>query len=433
MDQQVHTVGNGQKAQYANFSGWDVYRGQLQLVALIDPQIGGDIAQSLLNQAAQNQGVWDRWTHAAGGTHVMTGDPGHIAVASLHAFGGTNFDAAGALASMVAAATIPTAADDSSVGWNVMCVGERPSLQQYLTLHYVPDGDGHSWGGPGETIEDVAADFSIAQLAGRLGNSAQHDTFLQRSTYWKNVFNPNAVGTDGYIMPRDGSGAFQPATGFDPAGEDGFAEGSAAVYTWDIPFDPAGLFAKMGGNAKALARLDSFFKGTDGKWAFVNAGGIHADMSNEPSLDGPLLYSFLGAPHKTQETVRAVLDTLWKPTPDGIPGQDDLGAMSAWYVWSTIGLYPQYPGRAELLLVAPLFSKVVIHRANGVVMTINAPEANDATPYVQSLEVNGAASTKAWLPESFVSAGGQLDFTLGSQANTAWGAAAADAPPSFAP
>jgi predicted alpha-1,2-mannosidase len=291
--------------------------------------------------------------------------------------------------------------------------------------------DGNAWGGAGETIEDVAADFAIAQLAARLGQTSVHDTFLARSSYWKNVFNPAATGGGGYIMQRNANGSW--ATGFDPAKGDGFAEGSAAVYTWNIPFDVAGLFAKMGGAAAATARLDAFFKDGNGNWALVSPNSTHADMTNEPSLDSPLLYSFAGAPAKTQATVRAALDLLWKTTPQGIPGQDDLGAMSAWYVWSTIGLYPQYPGRAELLLLAPLFSHVVVHRGNGVVVTIDAPTAADNRPYVQGLAVDGVATTKAWLPESFVANGGRLDFTVSDQPGTSWGTAAADAPPSFAP
>jgi predicted alpha-1,2-mannosidase len=430
MDQSIHQLAATQKAQYANFSGWDVYRGQMQLVTLVDPTTAGDIAQSLLNQAAQNNGVWDRWTHAAGGTHVMTGDPGHIVVPTVYAFGGTNFDAHAALTSMVSAATQVTADDTSNAGWNVMVVGERPSLDKYLSIHYVP-ADGNAWGGVGETIEDVAADFAISQLAARLGDTTNHDAFLARSAYWQNVFNPAASNGVGYLMQRNSDGSWP--TGFDPTSSDGFAEDSANVYTWNIPFNPAGLFAKMGGNAKALARLDAFFKDASGNWTLVDSSGTHADMTNEPSLDSPLLYSFAGAPYKTQAIVRAVMDQLWANAPGGIPGQDDLGAMSAWYVWSALGLYPQYPGRSELLVVAPLFPSAVVHRGNGVVITINAPAAADAVPYVQSLNVGGAVSTKAWLPESFVSGGGTLDFTLGAQPSLTWGSAAADVPPSFAP
>ncbi|HWL87141.1 MAG TPA: GH92 family glycosyl hydrolase, partial [Polyangiaceae bacterium] len=436
MDQKVHRVHGEQRAQYANFSGWDVYRGQLQLVTLVEPAVGGDIAQSLLNQADQNGGVWDRWTHAAGGTHVMAGDPGHAAVSSIHAFGGTNFDVHHALASMVHGATTVTDDDKSKEGWNVMVVGERPSLDQYLSLHYVPafggsPSDGNAWGGAGETVEDVAADFGIAQLAGRLGERDTKAQFLARAGYWRNVFNPAAAGNEGYLQDRASDGTF--VTPFDPASDDGFAEGSSAQYTFNVPFDVRGLFDALGGTTHALARLDAFFHNADGSWALHNAGDGHADMSNEPSIGTAWLYDFAGAPYKTQDTVREVVNTLWSTGPDGIPGEDDLGAMSAWYVWSALGLYPQYPGRAELLLSSPLFTSAVVHRGNGATIVIRAPKAATDVRYVQSLTVDGRVSTRPWLRESFVRAGGQLDFDLSTAPNAAWGAAPSDVPPSFPP
>jgi predicted alpha-1,2-mannosidase len=359
----------------------------------------------------------------------MAGDPGHIVVPTIYAFGGTNFDAATALTSMVHAATTVTAEDLSHSGWNVMPVGERPSLDKYMSLKYVP-ADGNAWGGAGETLEDVAADFAISQLAQRLGNGAVHDQFLARSAYWRNVFHANASGSDGYIQDRNANGSW--VGGFLPDTEQGFAEGSSAQYTWMIPFDVHGLFDAMGGPQKALARLDAFFH--DGaNWAFTNAGGAHAEMNNEPSIGAPLIYAFAGAPYKTQEVVRQVLNTMWPDSPSGIPGQDDLGAMSAWYAWSAMGLYPQYPGRAELLVIAPLFPQIVVRRSNGVVLTLKAPQAAAGTPYVQGLKLNGQDTSKAWLSESFVGQSNQLDFALSAQANPAWGAGAADAPPSFAP
>jgi predicted alpha-1,2-mannosidase len=424
MDQKVHTVAGSQKAQYANFSGWDVYRDQVQLVTLLQPDVGSDIAQSLLNQADQNNGVWDRWTHNQGGTHVMTGDPGHAAVSSIYAFGGTGFNAAGALSSMVKAATTVTADDRSNAGWNVMVVGERPSLDQYLSLGYVP-ADGNAWGGAGETLEDGAADFGIATLAQRLGNTATGDTFVKRAQGWKKVFNP---ANGGYIAERNANGTWR---SFDPASDAGFAEGSSAQYTWMVPYNVQGLFTAMGGNATAASRLDKFFHDDAGNWALSAGSGLDSDLSNEPSIGAPWLYNFAGQPHKTQATVRQVVNTLWNDGPGGIPGQDDLGAMSAWYVWSAMGLYPLTPGRAELLVSAPLFSQVAIHRSNGTTLTLNAPAAATNAGYIQSLKVNGATSTKPWLTESMVATGGTLDFALGTTANTSWGTAAADAPPSF--
>jgi predicted alpha-1,2-mannosidase len=431
MDQRVHRVAGEQRIQYANFSGWDVYRGQLQLVALLDPRVAGEIAQSLLNQADQYGGVWDRWTHGPGATHVMSGDPGHVAVSSIWAFGGRNFDAPRALRSMVRAATTPTAADRSKVGAPVMSVGERPSLDHYLQHHYVP-ADGNAWGGAGETLEDVAADFAVAQLAGHLGERALHDQFLARSGYWRNVFNPAATAGGGYIQDRNADGSWRAP--FDPAGEDGFAEGSSAQYTWMIPFDPRGLFDAMGGDARAIARLDGFFQLPDGGWAVTKQGGLHAEMANEPSIGAAYLYGFAGAPARTQATVRQVINQLWGNRPDGIPGQDDLGAMSAWLVWSSLGLYPNYPGRAELLITAPLFPRAVIRRGNGVAIAIDAPAAAAPAGYVHALTVDGRPVTRAWLPESFVAAGGALGFTVSDAPDrSGWGVAPADRPPSFPP
>ncbi len=426
MDQAVHTVSAGHAAQYANFSGWDAYRSQLALVTLLQPDVGSDIAQSLFNQATQNGGVWDRWTHGPGGTHVMTGDPAHAAVPFIYAFGGTNFDAGPALDSMLNSARNVTAADLSRDGWNVMVIGERPSLDKWLSIHYIPT-DGNAWGGAGETLEDSVADFGIAQLALRLGRTSVHQEFMTRAQFWKNVWNPAAAGI-GYIQNRNSNGSFP---SFNPASSSGFAEGSAAQYTWMIPFNPRALFDRMGGNTTATNRLDSFFHNSDGSWALTNAGGLHAEMDNEPSIGAAWLYNFSGRPFKTQDTVRQVLNTLWSNAPGGMPGQDDLGAMSAWYVWSAMGMHPLTPGRAELLLASPLFPQVVVSRSNGRTITINAPGASASTKFVQSLRVNGTTSNRSWLPESFVANGGTLDYTLGTTANTSWGAAAADAPPSF--
>ena len=412
------------RTQYANFSGWDIYRGQLQLITLLRPDIGADIAQSIFNVATANGGVWDRWTHNQGGTHVMTGDPAHAALPSVYAFGGTGFDAAGALSSMIHSATTVTSADLSRNGWNVMVVGERPSLDKWLSLHYIPT-NGNAWGGAGETLEESIADFGISQLAGRLGDTAHRQQFLSRAQFWKNVFNPN---NGGFIQNRNENGTF-PA--FSAASSSGFAEGSAAQYTWMVPHNIKGLFDRMGGNTAANNRLDTFFHNSDGSFALTGAGGLKSELDNEPSIWVPWLYNYTGRPYKAQETIRQVLTTLWSATPGGIPGQDDLGAMSAWYVWSAMGLHPLTPGRAELLLSSPLFPQVIVHRGNGVTITVNGTGASAGNKYVQSLTVNGVSATRPWLPESFVANGGTLGFTLGSTPNTTWGSAPADAPPSF--
>jgi predicted alpha-1,2-mannosidase len=405
MDQKVHKVAAPQQAEYATFSGWDVYRSQLQLVTLLAPNIGSDIAQSLLNQANQKGGEWDRWTHNSGETHVMNGDPAAPAIADILAFGGSRFNARAAYESLLKAATVPTANDLSRSGCPVECIGQRPSLDLWLKLHYIPT-DSNSWGGAADTLEDVTADFAVSELARRMHDDANHQLFLARAQYWKNIFNAAATPDAGYIQNRNADGTW---TKFDPASTRGFVEGSAAQYVWMVPFNVAGLFDAMGGRDKANARLDSFFHKPDGAWAVTESGGLHAELNNEPSIETPWLFDFSGQPWKTQETVRQVLNTIWTNNPKGMPGNDDLGEMSSWYVWSAIGIYPEIPGRAELVVGSPLFPEVRIHRTSGDILVKAEGAATDA-PYVHSLSVNGAATTKTWLSEKFLAHGGTLKF-----------------------
>ena len=294
-DKQVHNVAAPQRVQYANFSGWDVYRSQLQLATWLDPKIGSDIAQSLLNQANQNKGVWDRWTHLTGATSVMNGDPSPPSIAAIYAFGGRDFDVKGAYASLLKAATTPTALDLDHRGCPVQCVGERPGLDQWLKLHYMPVGS-PGWGSAADTLELAAADFGVAQLAEYTGDDANAKLFRERAGWWRNLFNPKT----GYIQPRNADGSWK-SVDFNVENDDDYVEGSGAQYLWMVPFDPAGLFEKLGGVEKATARMDRFFYNKDGSLAVTKAGDDHAELANEPSIASPWLYDFAGAPWHTQE------------------------------------------------------------------------------------------------------------------------------------
>ncbi|WP_406195982.1 GH92 family glycosyl hydrolase [Streptomyces sp. NBC_01017] len=425
-DGKVHTVSRGHRAQYGTFSGWDVYRDQVQLLTLLNPRVGSDIAQSLYELAEQNGGIWDRWLQGASGTHVMNGDPSPIALAGIRAFGGTDFDLRGALKSLVKAATVPTDKDLSPAGKPVLSVGQRPSLDKYLKHHYMPSVS-NAWGGAAETLEMSGADFALSRLAAEAGQKDTATAFARRSQWWQNNFNIAATPTGGYIANRKADGSW--VTGFTPATGNGFVEGTAAQYTWMVQHDPAGLFAAMGGRDEAVKRLDAFFRTADGSWAFTGSGGEKSELDNEPSINVPYLYAYAGAPHKTQETVRAAMRELWSTEPGGIPGNDDLGAMSSWYVFSALGMYPQVPSRAELVLASPLFPRIEIDRPNGNDISVHAEGAAADAPYIRSLKVNGRTSDRPWLSASLVRDGGRLDYALSGAPDPAWGASAA--PPSF--
>ncbi|MDX2546508.1 GH92 family glycosyl hydrolase [Streptomyces sp. WI04-05B] len=427
-DGEVHLVRASHDHQYGTFSGWDVYRSQVQLLTLLDPDTGSDIAQSLYELARQNGGLWDRWLHGASGTHVMNGDPSPATLAGIRAFGGRNFDLRGALDSLLRAATTPTRQDLSPAGRPVLSVGQRPSLDAYLAHHYMPSVS-NAWGGAAETLEMSGADFALAELARAAGRTRTADTFMKRAQWWQNNFDIEAHPSGGYITNRKVDASWVP--GFTPATGNGFVEGTAAQYTWMVPHNPAGLFAAMGGTATAVDRLDAFFHHADGSWALTGSGGEKSELDNEPSVNVPYLYAYAGAPYKTQETVRAAMTRLWSTRPDGIPGNDDLGAMSSWYVFAALGMYPQVPSRAELVLASPLFPRTEINRPHGNDISIRAEGAAADAPYVQSLAVNGRTSDRPWLPASFVRRGGTLDYTLAATPNPTWGAAPSDAPPSF--
>ncbi|MEU3183604.1 GH92 family glycosyl hydrolase [Streptomyces sp. NPDC006923] len=429
-DRKPHKLAKGQKAQYGTFSGWDQYRAQVQLMTLLNPKAGSDYAQSLFNYAGQRDGEWDRWLLQNGKTSVMSGDPSDAALAGIYAFGGHDFDVKGALRSLIKAATVPTANDSDSAGCNVECVGQRPALDKYLALGYVPADGCHCWGGAAETLEDAAADYGLSELARHTGDRANQKKFLERSGNWMNVFDPNATPGAGYMRDRKSDGTWAGGS-FSPGTESGFVEGSSARYTWMVYSDVAGLARAMGGPEAAEARLDAFFRTPDGAFDFSAKDPTRYDPTNEPDINTPYLYNYLGSPWKTQETVRAEMDTLWTDAPGGIPGNDDAGTMSSWYVFSALGMYPQVPSRADLVLSAPLFPHAVIRTGHGKTITVNAPQASADNKYIQSLRTNGKKSGKPWVPASFVTRGGTLDYTLGSKPNTSWGSAPADVPPSF--
>ncbi|MEO6888108.1 MAG: GH92 family glycosyl hydrolase [Ktedonobacteraceae bacterium] len=400
-DNQVHTVASGH-AQYENISSWDIWRSQVPLRAILAPAEAADIAQSLVNDAQQGDGHLPRWEQKNADSRGMNGDGADIEIADIYAFGDTGFDSSAAL--------------------NAMVNGQpkiRSGYTDYTTKGYVTQADIGS--SAVSTQEYTNDDFALSQFALALGNTSDNQTYLQRSNNWTNLFNSSAGG---YIFPRNSDGSWASTS---PTSGTGFQENDSAQSTWMEPFDLASLINKMGGNSTVVKRLNTFFTQLNG-----GPNSQYAYMGNEPSLETPWTYDFAGAPAQTENVVRRIQDQLYTNTPGGIPGNDDGGAMSSWYVFSAIGLYPDIPGVGGFVLGSPLFPSITIHLAGGHTLQINGTNAADGSPYVQSLTVNGTSSSHLWLPWSTVSGGSTLTFTLGSSPSS-WGTGAADAPPSFAP
>ncbi len=354
-DGQVHrSTGH---VNYANFSEWDIYRSEIQLVSLLAPHQAGDMIQSLVNDA--EQGGWlPKWAIVGGDAAQMNGDSADPIIADAYAFGVRGFDASAALAAMVKGAT----QSEPLHGLET----ERQSLDQYVAQHYldarVLDIDSIDYSmGASATLEYAIDDFSIAQLAADLGYQSVYTTMMQRAHNWEYLFDP----TTGYIEGRNNDGSFPVGPAFQKAlfedgGEVGFEEGNAIQYTWSVPQDLGALGALMGGNAAAVAKLDTFFTHLNaGRYAPYDWAG------NEPSLWTPWEYDYFGLPSRTEEVVRKIATTLYSDRPADEPGNDDLGAMSSWYVWAAVGLFPVTPGSADLALASPLFPETVLTLADG--------------------------------------------------------------------
>jgi predicted alpha-1,2-mannosidase len=417
-DGRIHRARAGH-AEYANYSDWDIYRTEVPLIALVAPGETSDMMQSLVD-AFRQEGWLPRWPLVNGPSSVMGGDSVDPVIAGAYAFGARNFDAHGALTAMVKGAT--STAPPPAQGWYI----ERWELHDdYLRRGYVVNSHTTSVSpvpnGASETLEYALDDFSIARLASALRDLRTFGTFLRRSSNWATLFD----ATTGWIAPRDADGAFLQAP-LTENGQSGFQEGNAAQYTWMVPQDLRDLIAAMGGQRAAAAKLDAFFSQLD-----AGPDKPYAWLGNEPSLGTPWVYLSAGEPWRAQEIVRQALTTLYSDRPDGLPGNDDLGTMSAWYLWCAMGLYPQNPAVRYLDVGAPLFSFVRIASPGGPTIEIRAPQTATANTYVQQVRVNGRASMASWiaLPDRGTT---RLDVALGPSRNERWGNGPNAMPPSYA-
>jgi predicted alpha-1,2-mannosidase len=433
------------REEYANFSEWDIYRSEVQLESLVAPRAVGDMVQSLIDDA--RAGGWlPKWAIVGGDEAQMNGDSADPIIADAYAMGVRNFDVAAALRDMVKGAT----QNEPAHGLQI----ERQYLDQYLSQHYVNAGSldltsiDYSIGGSA-TLEYAIDDFSIAQLAAAAHHDALASTMARRSASWEYLFN---VST-GYVGARGDDGSFPPGPAFDPAqlepgGQTGFEEGNAVQYTWSVPQNLAGLASLMGGDAEASAKLRTFVTALN-----ATRDAPYDWSGNEPDEWAPWEFDWFGSPADTQRTVRAIADTQYADAPVDEPGNDDLGALSSWYVWAALGMMPVTPGTADLALASPLFPTVSITLPGGHRLIEHAPRAAATRPFVHGLTVSGitrpAPSTAScgttgaavraarsawnmpWLPASALRTGGTLTYALSSAPDTTWADAPANAPPSY--
>jgi predicted alpha-1,2-mannosidase len=289
-------------------------------------------------------------------------------------------------------------------------------------VHYLPD-DKTDYGSVARTLEYATAYASLYHLAVALGKTSDAKTLYERALFYRNLFDPE----DRLFRPRNADGTW--VADFNPAQFDhGFVEGTAWHYQSFAPSDLTWL-VKATGRDVFNQRMTEFFNYPEQGWY-----AQYYNPYNETDMQAPFVFNFSGEPWKTQRAVRRVLQENYFDAPDGIPGNDDCGAMSSWAVLSMMGIYSVDPASLAYELVGPTFPKVVIHLREpyaGKTFSIEADGATANAPYIQSVQLNSQPLEKNWISFHSIAAGGTLHFTPGSDPNRTWGSTANDAPPSL--
>lgn len=390
-DFQVHRT---RTKQYTSFSNWDTYRTQIQLLAMLDPGVASDVVVSHQQFAEQSGGSFPRWVMANIETGIMQGDPTSILIANAYAFGARNYDPKPIFEIMKKGAEVPGSKSQDQE--------TRPGLKQYLEKGYY---------NASEQLEYTSADFAIAQFAlHAAGDEFASWRYFHFARSWKNLFNPET----GWLQSRREDGSWKPLS-------DDFRESSYKNYFWMVPYDLGGLIEIMGGREKAEQRLDELFSRLD---AGYNDPWFAS--GNEPSFQIPWVYNWVGAPYKTQKTVNRILNEQYSSRIDGLPGNDDLGTMGAWYVFACIGLYPEIPGVGGFAVNTPIFERVKISLPKGDILITGGSEKNI---YTHSLKLNGQECKGTWIDWRDLENGATLEYKTSARPNKQWGTEVL--PPSF--
>lgn len=438
-----HIVHNAEGHDFYVDDGlWDTFRSMHPLQTLLDAQQQEDMIRSYIRMYEQS-GWMPSFPSVAGEQAVMIGHHAAEFILDLYEKGYRDFNAGEAYAALRKNATEETLLPWSRASLTALDrvyfeKGFFPALAVGET-ETVPQVTPERRQAVSVTLENSYDDWCVAQLAKALGKQQDATYFTKLARNYQNLFDPSI----GFMAPRSADGnwvrPFDPKLGGGQGGRDYFTEVDSWIYTFNVQHDIAGLIRLFGGRDRFNARLDQLFieqYGTS-KFRFLaqfpdSTGlvGLYA-QGNEPSFHIPYLYDFSGEPWKTQRRVRQLMDIWYGDGPLGIPGDDDGGAMSSWYVLSAMGFYPVCPGSPVYEIGSPIFSKTTITLGNGKVFTIVANNVSAQNKYIQSATLNGQPLNKPWFRHADIAEGGNLTLEMGATPNLHWGAELQDAPPSM--
>ncbi|NKJ21413.1 GH92 family glycosyl hydrolase [Dyella sp. SG609] len=398
---------------HSTWSLWDVYRAQQPLMVLLQPQRSVDFVQSLIAaREASPFGILPVWAYQGLETWCMIGYHAVPVIADAYVKGIRGFDAKAGLDAMVASATY----------------APYGGLGEYMQRGYVPIDKEPE--GASKTLEYAYDDWTIAQMAKAMGRQDVAAQFARRAGNWRNAYDAKT----GFMRARKTDGQFREPFNPDVAGYGSdYTEGNAWQYSWYVPQDVAGLIAAMGGDQAFVRKLDSVFDAKVDPRQFAHVEDITGLIGwyahgNEPSHHLAYLYDYAGAPWQTQQRLKQIMDSQYAPRPDGLAGNDDLGQMSAWYVFTALGFYPVAPGSDEYAIGRPFVRKATLHLHGGKTFTVSAEPLDDAHPYVGEVTLNGKPLDRVFLHHGEILAGGELHFRMQAQPDRSWGQAAAARP-----
>ncbi len=398
-------AGDGKKhtnegfTNYTFFTLWDTYRTLHPLLTITQPDKVSDLMNSMLAQADYSSDkLLPLWCLAGKNGFNMAGYSSVPVFAEAIAKGFTGFDAKKAYFYLVE---------------NTMNVGFS-GHQEFIIKGFVP-ADKFNMSVP-KTLEYAFCDWNIAQI-GKALNANDSEQFMQSSSNYKTLFN----GSTGFFRPKLSDGSWR--SPFDPrsvshqfAGQD-YMESNAWQYNWHVMHDVRGMIELMGGNDVFCKMLDSLFDQPTyltGSYAADVSGliGQYA-QGNQPDHHAAYLYAYAGKPSKTQQRVSEIMQKTYRNTPEGLPGNDDGGEMSAWYVFSALGFYPVNPAEARYVLGVPLFEEAIIQLADHKKFMVRATRLSPENRYVQKVKLNGKTWKSIFIDHKTIMAGGLLEFEMG--------------------
>ncbi|MEG2527895.1 MAG: GH92 family glycosyl hydrolase [Mucinivorans sp.] len=394
-DNKIHK-GNGY-THYTIFSLWDTYRAAHPLYTLYTPDRAADMVQSMI-AIYQEQGKVPVWHLAGNETDCMTGFSSVQVIGDAILKELPGVDARHGYAAMKAYASL-----------------DERGLRQIRELGYYPaDSDAES---VARAMEYCISDYAIYQVAKKLDYREDTAYFKKRSQGYKRYFDKS----DNFMKGVMRDGTFR--TPFDPSHSthrnDDFCEGNSWQYTWLVPHDFAGLFSLFGSIEKAEAKLDSTFSTpyVPAKDASPDISGMIGQVAhgNEPSHATAYAYAAMGRPDKTAKIVRHIMDSLYRPTPDGISGNEDCGQMSAWYVLNAMGFYQVNPAGGEFVFGSPLFERVELSLPGNKVFTIRCENFGPENIYIDSVTLDGKPYTRGSIDYKDIMRGSELVFTMSAR------------------